>query len=170
MRSRPEEIRSFERRRSSVEVREERLVELDATLPTPLKGPGGERWAVRPKAEVDLYREIGLAPKVVSERNCLVRDDIDWSQKDARGRTNLERADGGRAPLDSVGREHELHHVGQEEDGPLAELTRGEHQSQTKLLHPKRESTVDHGSDWTRVRAEHWKARAETVRAMVAGV
>ena len=112
--------------------------------------------------EAAIYEGAGLRTEEVAGRECLVRDDIDWDQVDSSGRTNAERAAQGLAPLDAAGRTYELHHVGQEADGVLAELTTDEHRSADnyEILHdPGRSSEIDREA-FAEQRAEHWKARA----------
>jgi hypothetical protein len=62
------------------------------------------------------YDACGLTPWEVGGRECLVRDDIRWDQRDVFGQSNLERAHHGLAPLDPLGRKYELHHVEQRSD------------------------------------------------------
>ncbi len=108
------------------------------------------------------YERIGLTPQEVNGRECLVRDDIDWDQKDPYGQTNLERAEQGLAPLDQEGRPYELHHVQQQSEGMLAELTRDEHRAAgiDRVLHdPGKTSEIDR-AEFDKTRADHWRARA----------
>jgi hypothetical protein len=134
----------------------------------PLVDSKGEvRHHISPE-EAEHYEKIGLTPKEVNGRECLVRNDIDWEQRDAFGRTNLERAKQGLAPLDSEGRPYDLHHIQQDPNGMLAELTIEEHRGQGNfsILHDSsKPSEVDHGPEWDQVRADHWRARAAEVEA-----
>ena len=115
--------------------------------------------------EIDIYEQAGLKIEVTDGRVCLNSTKIDLNYKDALGRTNLERMKQGLAPLDSeTGLPYELHHVGQANDGPLAELTHQQHMTPPNnlTLHRIRNgSEVDHGASWDQLRSEHWKARAE---------
>lgn len=115
--------------------------------------------------EIDIYEKAGLKLEVTDGRVCLNSQQIDLNYKDALGRTNLERMKQGLAPIDpDTGLSYELHHVGQTNDAPLAELTRVQHNSSPNnlTLHPIRNgSEVDHGEAWDNLREEHWKARAE---------
>ena len=80
-------------------------------------------------SEYQVYREAGLFPHMVNNKTALIRN-IDFAQKDAYGRTNLERMLSGEAPLDPRGVSYELHHVGQKNDSVFAILTQSEHRGQ----------------------------------------
>lgn len=113
--------------------------------------------------ECKVYRDAGLVEKEVDDRKCLVNPNIDMEQKDAFGRTNKERMEQGLAPLDKNGNPMELHHIGQHNDSPLAELTQDQHRGKDNysILHDtKKESEIDRVS-FNDERANHWKARAE---------
>ena len=118
--------------------------------------------------ELEIYENAGLNVETVGGRVCLPQPEIDLDYKDANGMTNLERMENGLAPINPEdGLPYELHHVGQDNDGPLAELTHSQHMSSetNKTLHPIRSgSDVDHGYSWRDVREEHWKARAEQLK------
>ncbi|MDE7088492.1 MAG: HNH/ENDO VII family nuclease, partial [Prevotella sp.] len=89
--------------------------------------------------EYEIYGKAGLRCVEINRRHCLIRDDIDLEQKDAFGRTNMERMEEGLAPLDKNGRPIELHHIVQKSDSPLAELTFDEHHcdGNDTILHDK---------------------------------
>lgn len=112
--------------------------------------------------EADVYINAGLTEKEIDGKKCLVRNDIDWDQKDAMGRTNQERAEQGLSPINKEGKVIELHHVGQHSDSPLAELTTEEHRGKGNdtILHNKtKESEIDRKAFATE-RNEHWEVRA----------
>ncbi|GHT80786.1 hypothetical protein AGMMS49960_03000 [Betaproteobacteria bacterium] len=119
------------------------------------------------EAEAKIYEDANVKHEVVNGKDVLVKQDIDPDQKDIDGKTNLERMKDGKAPLDKDGRPIELHHIGQNPDSPLIELTRDEHRGEgnDSILHNKTdESKIDReafGSE----RAEHWKAHAEQIEA-----
>ena len=75
----------------------------------------------------------------INGKKCLIRSDIDMEQKDEFGRTNKERMENGNAPLTESGETVELHHIGQKQDSPLAELTTQEHRGKGNdtILHDK---------------------------------
>lgn len=112
--------------------------------------------------EYEIYKEAGLTELDVGGKRCLVRSDIDWEYKDTTGRTNLERAEAGLSPICSDGEIVDLHHISQESDAPLAELTPEEHRGKENysILHdPLKESEIDR-SAFRHERKEHWTARA----------
>ena len=55
--------------------------------------------------------------------------------KDRFGRTNVQRMEKGLAPIGPDGLEINLHHVTQDEPGPMAELVSTQHQENDRLLH-----------------------------------
>ncbi len=103
-----------------------------------------------------------MVEQEVNGKKCLVNPNIDMEEKDQFGRTNKERMESGLAPLDKEGKPIELHHVGQKNDGSLAELTQEQHRGKENysVLHDTRkESEIDRGQ-FDKERSEHWKARA----------
>ncbi len=117
--------------------------------------------------EAEIYKKTGLVEVRVGEKECLIRPDIDWSQKDPFGRSNSERAKQGLAPLNSDGHPLELHHIGQHNDSPLAELSMQEHRGKGNdtILHDKtKESEIDRLA-FGNERAAHWQERAYSVRS-----
>ncbi len=122
--------------------------------------------AVGSMEEYQIYRNAGLNEQKVGEKTCLIRSDIDMKQTDGFGRTNQERMEQGLAPLTPEGRPYELHHIGQHQDSPLAELTMQEHRGKGNdtILHIKtRESEIDR-EKFDMERAEHWQNRADEVK------
>lgn len=139
----------------------------EAVEHVPLEDSKGEvRHHLSPQEDKH-YENIGLRADEVNGRECLVRDDIDWEQRDAYGQTNRERAEQGLAPLAPEGRPYELHHVQQRSDGMLAELTRDEHRGagMDRILHdPTKTSEIDR-AEFNQIRADHWRARGAEVQA-----
>ena len=118
--------------------------------------------AIGSREEYEVYKKAGLVEAEINGKKCLIRNDIDWNQKDAMGRTNRERAEQGLSPLNKDGKVIELHHIGQHADSPLAELTADEHRGKGNdlILHNKaKESEIDRQT-FTKERSEHWEARA----------
>ena len=74
----------------------------------------------------------------------------------------------GHAPLDPEGRPYELHHIGQTQDSPFAELTMPEHRGPGNygVLHDPsiRESRIDRATFDNIDRPAHWMARAEAFK------
>ena len=131
----------------------------------PLEDTKGEVRHRLTQQEAAHYEGIGLEAREVAGRECLVRNDIDWDKTDAYGQTNRERAEQGLPPRDAKGRPLELHHVQQQSEGMLAELTRDEHRSAgvDRLLHdPGKKSEIDR-PEFDKARADHWRARAAEV-------
>lgn len=119
--------------------------------------------------ELEVYQKANLKEENVDGRACLVRDDIDMEYVDPKsGMTNQELMEKGRAPYDAkTGERIELHHVGQDYDSPLAELTEdSEHGDYYSALHTKEGESWRNDSQknnhYNNVeRPEHWKARAK---------
>lgn len=108
--------------------------------------------------EYEIYKEAKL---VEDENGNLIRTDIDYDQKDSMGRTNKERCEQGLPPLYKNGIPIELHHIGQKNDSPLAELTQAEHRGKgndTVLHNKNKESEIDR-QEFARERREYWKNR-----------
>jgi hypothetical protein len=112
--------------------------------------------------ELEIYQDEGLVQQDVNNRPCLVQSDIDLSIKDDFGRSNLERASNGLAPLDNNGDPYELHHINQGSDAPLAELKWDTHRGSDNysILHGANESEINR-SKFGYERAEHWKERSQ---------
>lgn len=113
--------------------------------------------------EIEIYETSNLELKEVNDRDILAKSDINPSQLDAFGKTNLERMEQGKPPLDGQGRPIELHHIGQGKNSPLAELTVQEHRGPENysILHDRSKPTEINRLEFKIEREEHWKARAE---------
>ena len=120
----------------------------------------------------DVLSKAGLEEKEVDGKTCLVKE-IDPNYQDPKtGKTNLERMENGRAPIDSqTGEKIELHHLGQDKDGPLAELCENsEHgDGHHKILHPQIEGSWRNEPGameaYDRERSDHWRERAKDYMA-----
>lgn len=121
--------------------------------------------AIGSEAEARIYEGANLEPAEVNGKDALIRTDIDYDQKDAMGTTNLDRMKSGRAPLDANGKPIELHHIGQKQDSPLAELTSAEHRGNgnDNVLHNKQKESEINREDFDKERKDYWKARAEQI-------
>jgi len=121
--------------------------------------------AIGSEAEAKIYEGANLEPAEVNGKDALIRTDIDYDQKDAMGTTNLDRMKSGRAPLDANGKPIELHHIGQKQDSPLAELTSAEHRGSgnDNVLHNKQKESEINREDFDKERKDYWKARAEQI-------
>ena len=115
------------------------------------------RW----KEEVEVYKYQKLKEKQVDGRQVLQRGDIDPNFKDEQGITNKERMENGKAPIVD-GKPVELHHIGQKQDSPFAELTSSVHKENYRNLHdvPPQPSQIDRKS-FAKEKADYWKKRAE---------
>jgi hypothetical protein len=121
--------------------------------------------AIGSEAEAKIYEAANLEPAVINGKDALIRTDIDYDKKDIFDNTNLERMKEGKAPLDANDKPIELHHIGQNQDSPLAELTVAEHRGKgnDNILHNKlKESEIDR-EEFGKERADYWKARAEQI-------
>ena len=120
---------------------------------------------LRTEDEAQIYQDANLQVETIEGKDCLIRTDIDYNQE-IDGQTNFERMKQGKCPYSKDGQKIELHHIGQNPDAPLAELTQTEHRGQKNdmTLHDK---TIDETKiDREKFRAErenHWKARAEQI-------
>ena len=92
--------------------------------------------------EAQIYIRAGLKEAIVGGRPALIRTDIDWSAFNCRKEwlktkladwdkwkdyNNADLIGEGYPPRDSNGDPYELHHIGQRQDSPFAELTWAEH-------------------------------------------
>lgn len=114
--------------------------------------------------ELEVYQKANLKEETIDGKNCLVRDDIDWEQKDEFGRTNKQRVeDYNLVPYNKNGEKVELHHIGQKDDSPLAELTANEHRGKgnDSILHDKQKETEIDRPGFDKVRNAHWKSRVK---------
>jgi A nuclease of the HNH/ENDO VII superfamily with conserved LHH len=123
--------------------------------------------AIGSEAEAQIYDKANLEPTVVNGKDALIRTDIDYDQVDLFGMTNLDRMKEGKAPLDASGRPIELHHIGQKQDSPLAELSFMEHRGNgnDNVLHNKMKESEINREDFGKERQEYWKARAEKIES-----
>lgn len=119
--------------------------------------------STRSVEEAEIYINAGLKEEDINGKKCLVRSDIDMEQKDEFGRTNKERMENGNAPLTENGETIELHHIGQKQDSPLAELATKEHRGKGNdtILHDKQKETEIDRSEFAKERKQHWESRAE---------
>ncbi len=116
--------------------------------------------------ELEVYQEANLREENVDGRVCLVRDDIDWDQKDEFGRTNQQRIEEDElVPYNTNGEKIELHHIGQKDDSPFAELTQKEHRGKGRdtILHNKQKETEIDRPEYNKIRIAYWKSRINNV-------
>lgn len=130
---------------------------------------------IRTKEEADIYIAAGLKEKLIGGRPALVREDIDWSAFNCRHEwlkqkladwtrwqdyNNADLVGEGYPPRDSNGDPYELHHIGQCQDSPYAELSWQEHMGDgnNTILHPTRESAIDRQL-FDAEKSAYWQAR-----------
>lgn len=112
-------------------------------------------------AEANIYRNAHLQEALVGGRPALIRRDIDWAAFNCRQEwlkqkladyarwadyNNADLIGEGFPPRDSNGDPYELHHIGQRQDSPFAELTWAEHMGDgnNAILHRMgKESEID---------------------------
>lgn len=120
---------------------------------------------VRSEDEAQIYQDANLAIESVEGKDCLIRTDIDYEQI-IDGETNLDRMKAGKCPYSRDGEKIELHHIGQNPNAPLAELTMTEHRGPTNdmILHDKTIEESEINREAFRLEREnHWKARAAQI-------
>lgn len=115
--------------------------------------------------EAEIYMKAGLKEVEINGKKCLIREDIDLDQEDDDGITNHEKMERGRPPITKDGEEVELHHIGQKQDSPLAELTMEQHRGvgNDTILHDKTKETEIDRNEFGKERREHWKNRVDTM-------
>jgi hypothetical protein len=87
---------------------------------------------------------------------------IDAALVDARGRTNLQRMQGGLAPIGPDGKPINLHHTIQTNNGPVAEMTATFQQQNSSVIHIN-PNTIPSGIDrkaFDSFRRDYWMNRA----------
>ena len=119
--------------------------------------------AISSMEEYEVYKKAGLIEAEINGKKCLIRNDIDWDQKDENGRTNAERVKAGLSPFMKNGEKVELHHIGQHADSPFAELTHSEHHlnGNDSILHIKTLESEINRPHFDKERAHHWKDRGD---------
>lgn len=115
---------------------------------------------IRNPNELNIYK--GLSEIDINNNKFLQKNDIDISAKDDFGMTNQERMHLGKSPIGNDGKPIELHHIGQKNDSPLAELTKTEHQNNYSMLHQPQKSEIDRNV-FDNFREQYWKDRLLTL-------
>jgi hypothetical protein len=116
--------------------------------------------------EKSIYNEAGLEKQVINGREVLIQPNLDLNKEfGPSNETNLERMRNGYAPLDENGNPYQLHHIGQNMDSPLAELTRDEHCSNGNynVLHTKEGVSEIDRKEFMIERSNHWRERARLI-------
>ena len=125
--------------------------------------------------EARIYMRAGLQERIIGGRKALVRWNIDWAAFNCqqewlkskltdydhwKNYNNADLIGEGYPPRDSNGDPYELHHIGQHQDSPFAELTWSEHMGDgnNSILHPRRESEIDR-NQFDKEKSAYWQAR-----------
>ena len=118
--------------------------------------------------EADIYMKADLKEAENNGKKCLMKKGIELDQKDEDGITNKEKLERGKAPITINGDGIELHHIGQKQNSPLAELTMEEHRGvgNDVILHDKtKETEIDRGK-FDKERQEYWKSRLDLMKGV----
>lgn len=102
-------------------------------------------------------RFVSVYGKLVAERDSTFYPYI----RDASGRTNVERMREGLAPIGKDGLPVQLHHLKQQDNGVIVELTATEHRSDYKILHRYEDISQIDRSSFDKWRKKYWKDRAK---------
>ena len=127
--------------------------------------------------EAKIYIMAKLKAIQIGDRWALIRSDINWSDYSVRRNTwlknkladyskwvdynNADLIGEGFPPRDANGDPYELHHIGQQQDSPFAELTWAEHMGEgnNTILHKAgKESEIDR-QVFDREKSDYCKAR-----------
>lgn len=119
--------------------------------------------------QYEICKSAGLTAKMVNGKTALIRKiDLNYID-DLTGKTNLQLMQDGYAPLDPTGKKYQLHHIGQNNDSPLAILTQTEHtgKGNDSIWHILTEGFENPSSQsgWTSIREQFWKDYARQVIA-----
>lgn len=134
-------------------------------------GPWSEKITlhIRTVEEANLYADAGLVEGEVGGKPALIQPNIDGNAKmNTEGwmkeYTNKDLAEIGYPPRDGSGKPIELHHIGQDKDSPLAELTPDQHRANgnNTILHTFEESRIDRNA-FNSERMEYWKNRSKSL-------
>lgn len=90
-------------------------------------------------------------------------DLIDPKRMDITGATNLQLMRNGKAPIDKSNKQIELHHMLQNQTGPIAEVTKKFHTEYYKVIHIN-PNKVPSGIDrevFKKWKKNYWKMRAK---------
>lgn len=123
--------------------------------------------------EAQVYMDAGLKEGTVNGRPALLNPKIHGSDMNAniwmakenpewKDWTNADLMGEGYPPRDDKGDAFELHHIGQDPDGPLAELTYDQHHSNGNFekLHSNFEESKIDRQKFDKEKSEYWQARS----------
>lgn len=109
--------------------------------------------------EYEAYKKMGLTVQKINGK-WVYTQKIDWDLVDSKGRTNYKRVAEGLNPIDKSGSSFEVHHIGQENDSPLALLTKQQHKEYYSVLHKNTgdsPSAIDREA-FEKIKRDMWKA------------
>jgi len=126
--------------------------------------------------EANIYIKAGLKEANVGGRPALIRTDIDWSAFNCRKEwlktkladydkwkdyNNADLIGEGYPPRDANGDPYELHHIGQRQDSPFAELSWAEHMGDgnNTILHKMGEYSVIDRGQFDYEKSQYWQNR-----------
>lgn len=117
--------------------------------------------------QYEICKSAGLTTKMINGKTALVRKiDLDYVDE-ITGKTNLQLMQEGYAPMDPTGTKYQLHHIGQNNDSPLAVLTQAEHtgNGNDPIWHTLTEGFDNPSSQpgWSKIREQFWKDYAKQV-------
>ena len=115
---------------------------------------------IRTTEEFKVYLDIGLVETDIGDIHCLVQSEIDLDMVTPdKGATNRELMREGKAPYNKDGVKIELHHIGQKNNSPLAEIPQNQHKG--KKLHEYGKKSEIIRKDFDEIRRKYWKKRLE---------
>jgi hypothetical protein len=122
---------------------------------------------IRTKEEAEIYIDAQLVEGEVNGKPALLQPNIDGeacNDPKCPDYSNKELAQEGFPPRDKSGRPLELHHIGQNPDSPLAELTYEQHRGNGnfKILHTFEDSSIDR-IEFNKERKEYWIERSKSL-------
>ena len=127
--------------------------------------------------EAQIYLRARLKEAIIGGRPAMIRTDIDWSDYSIRRNSwlrgiladydkwaeynNADLIGEGYPPRDRNGDPYELHHIGQHQDSPLAELTWAEHMGDgnNTILHRAGKETEIDRETFEKEKSAYWQAR-----------
>lgn len=118
---------------------------------------------IRNVDELHVYNKTThLKEQLINDRPHLINSNIDLNIKDDFGKTNQQRLEIGKSPLNNEGVKIELHHIGQKPYSPFAELPEDIHDKYSSILHVRDESQIDRIA-FDKERATYWKERLKII-------
>lgn len=126
--------------------------------------------------EARVYIRAGLKEAIVGGRIALIRQDIDWGAFNCRKEwlkdkladwnkwkdyNNADLIGEGYPPRDANGDPYELHHIGQHQDSPFAELTWNEHMGNgnNTILHRFENDSEINRQTFDNEKSQYWQNR-----------